>query len=369
MLRNLQIALLSALLACTWLAGCEKEKQKTVEVIRPVRTITVGATEAGRQRAFSGTAHAGLESRLSFKVPGTLKRLAVNAGDKVKKGALIGELDAKDFDLQVEQARANLTQAQAQSRNAKAAYARARELYTNRSVSKGELDAARAGSETAEASVKAASKQVQLLRQQRGYTRLTAPLAGSIAAVKVEINENVGAGQVVAVLTSGKDIEVRVTVPESVISKIKKGSKVMVSFDALPGKNFPSTVIEVGVSSVESGSTFPVAVQLDNTDPAIRAGMAAEVTFEFEKKTDKPRILIPAVAVGEDRRGRFVYLALETEPGFGKVVRRVVEVGELTGEGLEISNGLKAGDIVVTAGLSFLEDGRKVRLPKTKKIN
>ncbi len=129
MLRNLKIALLSSLLMVgVWLTGCEKEKQKAVEVIRPVRTITVGATEAGRQRTFSGTAHAGLESRLSFKVPGTLKRLAVNAGDKVKKGALIGELEAKDFDLQVEQARASLAQAQAQSRNAKAAYARAREL-------------------------------------------------------------------------------------------------------------------------------------------------------------------------------------------------------------------------------------------------
>lgn len=344
--------------------GCGKEEVQVEPALRPVRTVTVGSTTAGRQRTFSGTAHAGMESKLSFKVAGNVKRIAVKVGDRVKPGALIGELDAKDYSLQVEQAKASLAQAQAQLRNAQAAFKRTRELYANRSASKSEFDAARAGAESAEAAVNASKKQVQLLRQQLGYTRLTAPVAGSIADVKVENNENVAAGQVVAVLTSGKDIEVRVSVPEVVISKVKKGSQVKVRFDAVPGKEFSAVITEVGVSSVGKGTTFPVTARLNKTDPSVRAGMAAEVTFEFEKKADSKRIIIPGVAVGEDRKGRFVFLVEKAAEGVGVVRRKVVEAGELTGEGLEITRGLKDGDVVVTAGLRFLEDGLKVRLPQ-----
>lgn len=359
----LRITLASFLLLSN--PGCGKEEVQVEPVLRPVRTVTVGSTAAGRQRTFSGTARAGMESKLSFKVAGNVKRIAVKVGDNVTKGDLIGELDAKDYSLQVEQAKASLAQAQAQLRNAQAAFKRTRELYANRSASKSEFDAARAAAESAGAAVNASKKQVQLLRQQRGYTRLTAPVAGSIADVKVENNENVAAGQVVAVLTSGKDIEVHVAVPEVVISKVKKGSKVTVSFDALPDKSFSAVITEVGVSSVGAGTTFPVTARLTKTDPAIRAGMAAEVTFEFAKKDKgKKRIIVPSVAVGEDRKGRFVFIVEKAGEGVGAVKRRVVEVGELTGEGLEITKGLKDGDVVVTAGLRFLEDGIKVRLSR-----
>ncbi len=348
-------------------AACGKKEAPAEPVIRPVRVVRVTPTDAGRLRMFSGTARAGVESRLSFKVAGNIKRLAVHVGDRVKKGDLIAELDARDYDLRLEQARASLAQTNAQLRNAKAAYGRTRELYASRSASKSEFDIARAAAESAEASVGAASKQVQLARQQRQYTRLSAPVAGNIAATKVEVNENVGAGQVVALLSSGQDIEVLISVPEALIAQIKKGSQVAVRFDALPKSSFPATVAEVGVSSVEASTTFPVTVKLGRKHDAIRAGMAAEVTFEFGDKNAPPRILIPAVAVGEDQKGRFVYVASPTEAGFGQVKRREVKVGELTGTGLEIESGLRAGDIVVTAGLRFLEDGRKVRLPAEEK--
>ena len=162
--------------------------------------------------------------------------------------------------------------------------------------------------------------------------------------------------------TSGNEIEVRVSVPEVMIAKVIKGSLVEVRFDALPSKVFLATVTEVGISSIGLGTTFPVVVQLSKQDPAIRPGMAAEVTFRFDNASKQKRILIPAVAVSEDRDGRFVFVAKKTDKGEGIVKRRTVEVGELTSEGLEIENGLKEGEVVVTAGLRFLEDGQRVRL-------
>ncbi len=137
------------------------------------------------------------------------------------------------------------------------------------------------------------------------------------------------------------------------------------AFDALPEKAFKAKVEEVGVSAVESGTTYPVTVKLDEKDESIRAGMAAEVVFEFGDQQASSRMVLPIVAVGEDRKGRYIYVVKKAGPGVGVVKRLAVEVGELRGDGLEIKKGLKEGEVVVTAGLRFLEDGRKVRLPKT----
>ena len=73
-------------------------------------------------------------------------------------------------------------------------------------------------------------------------------------------------------------------------------------------------------------------------------------------------MLVPSFAVGEDRGGRFVFIVEETEPGFGIVHRRPVTVGNLTPDGLEVLAGLSDGERSITAGVSRLQDGRRVKL-------
>ena len=96
----------------------------------------------------------------------------------------------------------------------------------------------------------------------------------------------------------------------------------------------------------------------------MRSGMAAEVAFRFGSATGTDRILVPPFAVGEDRQGRFVFIAEPTEPGLAIARRKAVRVGELTTEGLEILDGLSDGDLLINAGVSRIEDGLKVRLPE-----
>jgi hypothetical protein len=92
--------------------------------------------------------------------------------------------------------------------------------------------------------------------------------------------------------------------------------------------------------------------------------MAAVVSFEFESEDQRERYLVPTVAVGEDRDGRFVYVVEPApgEPGYGIARRRAVTVGEITAEGLEVFRGLSDGDLVVTAGVSLITDGQKVKI-------
>ncbi|UCF19211.1 MAG: efflux RND transporter periplasmic adaptor subunit [Gemmatimonadota bacterium] len=351
-----------AVLLSLILISCGGAESEPEPVVRPVRYQQVFSTGGNRVRAFSGIARAGVESRLSFKVSGTVRQVAVAVGDSVRAGQLIAQLDPEDFRLQAQQAQASLTQARARERSARADYLRARQLYENNSISLSELDAARAASESAESTVRLYDQALELARLQLSYTSLTAPIDGAVAAVSVEQNENVQQGQSVVLLTSGSQLEVEVAVPEVLISQVREGSEVRVRLDALPDRRFDAVVTEVGVAATGAGMTYPVRVRLRESDPDIRSGMAAEVDFLFQSSDQRVLYLVPPAAVGEDREGRFVYVAEPTEGELAVVRRRPVEIGELIADGLEILEGLDDGDRVITAGWSKIEDGMTVRL-------
>ncbi|MBD3403449.1 efflux RND transporter periplasmic adaptor subunit [candidate division GN15 bacterium] len=342
---------------------CGSEEQAPEEVLRPVRYQPVYTTGGSRVRIFTGVAQASVESRLSFKVAGTVERVAVKVGDQVQADELVAALDPQDFRLQVQEAEAALEKARAEARNAAANYERVRQLYENMNASRSDLDAARAADESAKAQVEAAQNRLQLAQRQLDYTRLEAPIGGSIASVSIDVNENVAAGQAVALLTSGDRLEVEVAVPEILISQIREGQRVDVTFDALPGQTFPARVTEVGVAATGTVTTFPVTVLLEQAYDGLRPGMAAEVAFSFQTADGRERMLVPPFAVGEDREGRFVFTVERTGQAEGVVHRQPVQIGELTDQGLEILDGLSDGDLLVTAGVTKIDDGQRVKLP------
>lgn len=348
------------------LGACGEDEPEPEPVLRPVRYVQVFATGEARTRSFSGTARAALESDLSFTVAGTVRRVTVSVGDSVGGGAPIAELDPSDYALQVQDAEAAARRAEAESRNAASTYERVQRLYENNNASASDLSSARAGAEAAEAALESARSRLALARSQLEDTRLNAPVAGRVAAVTVEEGENVRAGQTVAVLTSGSRMEVEVGIPEVLIARVGRGDRVGVRFDALGDRTLGGRVTEVSVTADDRMNTYPVTVLLDAPDPDLRPGMVGEVAFGFEAEGGGPRIFVPPAAVGQDRQGRFVYvLEPDPDPGSeaGSVRRRPVRVGELTSGGLEILGGLEDGERVVTAGVSRIQDGQRVRVP------
>ncbi len=346
--------------------ACGGPEPETAPELRPVRTHRVEVSGATAVRTLAGVARAGVESRLSFRVAGTVVAVHASLGDTVRKGQALARLDPTDFELRVEEAEAALAQGQAGLRRAQADYERVRALYENNNASKSELDAARAAAESAEAQVRAVRKQLDLSEQQLGYTVLKAPIDGAVAEVEVEINEAVRSGEEVFLLTAGSRPEVEVAVPEVMITAIEMRQPVSVVFDALPGRTLAAEVTKIGVAAIGAASTFTVVARLVEEAPGVRPGMAAEATFRLRAPGRERRIVVPGVAVGEDREGRFVFVlergAGETA-GEGVVRRRAVEVGdEVQGlGGIEILAGLEAGEEVVTAGVRRLADGMRVR--------
>ena len=184
--------------------------------------------------------------------------------------------------------------------------------------------------------------------------------------VAAEVGENTSPGRPVAVLSSGARPEVKVTVPEAFISRIKRGAEAKVILSALAGQSFDAEMTEVGVTSEAMGATYPVIATILKPSAKIRAGMAAELAFELAGDKVAGSFSVPPSAVGEDRQGRYVWVAQKSGEGLAVVKRRAVKVGELSSGGLELSSGLKAGDLLITAGVSKIRDGLKVKLMAKK---
>ena len=352
--------ILSHFLLTLILIQCGK-KEIPSEIIRPVKTEQVFSSGGERTRTFSGIVQAGSQSKLSFKVSGTVQRVNVEIGSKVRAGQVLAELDPIDYEIQVKEAENARDQVHAREIQAQAQYERTRALYENRSASRSDLEAARAAYESAHEQDNIAKKRRKLARNQLEYTKLVAPLNGAISEVRVEENENIQTGQTVFILTSGSNLEVRLSMPEILISQVREGDDVSVTLDAVPGENFKAKVTEVGIATSTYATTYPVVIRLTETNPDIRPGMAAEVTFTFISSGTRDCFLVTPAAVGEDRLGRFVFIVESADSGYGFVRKKPVEIGELTSEGLEIFEGLKDGDYVVTAGVSRIQDSLKVR--------
>lgn len=341
--------------------ACGEEAVETAPQVRPVRSVEVGLAPDTVERVLAGVARSEVEARLSFRVAGTLERIAPRLGQQVSKDELLARLDPADLELRVGEAEAGLAAAKAAERRAEADYERARSLYENDNASLRELDVARSGAESAAAQVESATKRLEQARRQLGYAELRAPAAGSVVSIDVEVNENVGVGQTVLVLASTGPLEVEVAVPEGLINRLDVGLGAEVRFEALGERIFAGRLSELGVAAGVRSGSFDAVVTLVEPSAEIRSGMAADVRLRFSRGGPEG-ISVPSVSVLEDRSGRHVFV-LEGEPGGeGTAHRRVVVVGRILGHRIEILDGLEAGERIATAGVRRLVDGMTVRL-------
>ncbi|MEW8623836.1 MAG: efflux RND transporter periplasmic adaptor subunit [Candidatus Thiodiazotropha endolucinida] len=358
-----RLRLLFVGLLFTLMTACSEEPAKQETKLRPVKYVTIqSGADAIRDRVFSGITHAAQEAELSFKVSGTVKRVAVVVGDQVHQGDLIAELDSETYRVELEQARASLAKADATRRNAEAEYQRVRQLYTNDNASQNELDSALANAESAKAAYNADAQNVRLSKLNLQYTRLMVDADCSVADINIEPNENITAGTTVAQVNCGEGWEVKIAVPESLIGAFRTGLRGSVQFAALRGETFSGVVTEIGTAT-DGSTTFPVTLTLNKTPSLIRSGLAAEVTLQFTSNNgDGNRVYLAPAVVGQDESGTFVYVMEAGDtPGSAVLRRRSVEVGEISELGLEIIDGLSDGERVIVAGHKSARDGLIVR--------
>ncbi|MEM7467491.1 MAG: efflux RND transporter periplasmic adaptor subunit [Pseudomonadota bacterium] len=363
MIEKIAKTILIAVIFALILSACsEAELPPSVDIIRPVKFFDLVEVSESAARTYSGSVEADTQANISFRVSGTLLNLPVEVGDRVEKGKLLAQLDSRDLTIGVREAEAQLSNARATLRNADSNYDRIRELYENDNTSKSELDSVRAAAESAKAQLRVAQQAVSNSRLQLSYSKVYAPASCEVSDKFVKVNENIAPGQSVLKLNCGTCADVRVSVPETVIGRIGRGDRVSVQVDAFPNQQFEAAVDEVAVAMDAESSAFPVVVKLKDGCDLVRAGMAAEVNFRFNAEASSKRLIVPGIALGEDRHGRYVFVLEPAEEGLWRAKRRAVEVDTEVQNGFNILSGLSAGERIVTAGVRRISDDMLVKL-------
>ncbi len=318
------------------------------EVVRPVMAMQVTDSDPFSERWFPGRAKATREANIAFEVPGRLIERPVEVGDVVEKGQLLAKLDPRDFANSLNKARAIGDRTEAyRDRIALAAQSGA--------VSRQDLT-------NAEAEFEATAAEVEIRAKALQDSELYAPFDGTVSSIPVENFENVQAKQVIMRVLDTSKIEMVIGIPESLISNAPYVKAVRVRFSALPGREFPAKIIEVGNEASEATRTYPVNLLMEQPEDAeILPGMAGEasgwVEVPGEETGQSLEVRISALST-DDNQKSYVWVV---DPEAQTVRRREVEVGETISRGVVV-RGLERGEWVAIAGTRALRDGQKVRI-------
>ncbi len=338
------------------LAGCGKEENKeTAPIVRPVKTATVKGFSIG-EYTFPGTVDAGRKLIMSFRISGRLIELPVKEGNNVEKGQLIARLDPKEYQIALNQAKAEYSKAEAD-------YRRYQILYEKNAVPRADLDLYRSKRDVAKSKLDEAKTNLS-------YTYLRAPFAGQIGNRYVENFMDVKAQDPIVDLNDNSTVEIKVNLPEGLIIPFKAYGnsliiKVFAEFEGKDGMvSYPISLKEIASRADTQTQTFQATFQMPQpNDLTLLPGMTANVRLVINVKKDvdlKIPIAIPAIAViGGEGSDNFVWVVDEHNM---TVHKQKVKVGEMRGsEEITILEGLNGGESIVVAGLSQLEEGMKVR--------
>ena len=323
-------------------------------VIRPLKTVLIGAPHAAAGRKYPGRVQPNQQVDLAFQVAGPLIEFPVRNGQEVVAGELIARIDPRDFENDLAAARAEFAEA-------KALYQRMERLYQDGSASQVEYEREKKNYEVKEAAAKQAEKDLD-------DTNLRAPFAGRIANTLVENYQNVRAKQPVVSLQDISSVEIEVNVPEQRIAVAKEDREAyrfVATFDYLPGREFEVTLLEFATEADPATQTYAVTFAMPSPeDLNIFPGMTATVE-SFDRSPpegQRAAFAVPIDAVPVDGRGQhYVWVVRSAEDGTGAVHRVDVQVGEMVQDDILVLDGLEQGQHIAAAGVHLLQEGQRVR--------
>lgn len=365
----MRFALPLVLVSSLTLSACGEEGAAEAPPPPPVVKYEIVSERAsGQIRRISGKVEAADRSALGFQVGGRVLEVNASVGDQVLPGQTLAVLDRTDFQLAVDTARSRLASARARFGDARDDLNRKSALVDNGFVTRAAVDSASASVNAAAADVEVAENDLERALTDLDRTQLLAPFAGTVAVRQIDPFVDVSAGQTLFELDSDAALEIRLLVPETLIRDVDYGQTVSVSFPTLDEQTYAGTVSQIA-SRAETGNAFTVKVALsDATTADVRAGMTANVAFNFQTYLDgREAYLIPLTAIYlKDARPRDIQQPQAPVFVFnedsGTVEQRMIEIGDLRGNDIEVYSGLDEGDKIVTAGVAFLYDGMPARL-------
>lgn len=338
--------LVLALAASGLLMACGGSDKKEDDVkVRNVMTVTPLNRQESAVKNFSGLVKENSTVSLSFRTAGQIQNILVKEGSHVKRGQLVATLDTKDYQLQVDAA-------QTQYNQLKNEVERLRQLHEGKSLSGNDYEKAVSGLEQLRI-------QLQNAKNQLSYTRLTAPVDGTIQKVNFEPSEMVNAGLPVMDLIDTRGMEVEINVPAEVYRQL---SNMTDAYCMAAGERYELHRTSV-LTKADANQLFTVRYAIDGR---LNAGVNVDVYIELGGDATMSGLSIPAHAIFEEGGKPYVWVVEQ-----GDVVKRhAITLNGVDSEGMAVvGSGISATDRVVKAGVKALHEGDKVKVVTQRKTN
>jgi membrane fusion protein (multidrug efflux system) len=359
-LRNsLLMAGVVAAIAAAGCAGTEAETATAVDTTRtiPVRTATVQTRDLAETLSLTGTLDPRAEVIVVPEIAARLERVLHNEGDRVARGQLLAVLDDADFRLARDRAKAALDVAEANRAHARAEKERADSLLKTGGITDKDHLAAQVAVQVAEASTAQAQSELAIAERQMGRSQIAAPIGGRIAKRHADAGSIVAAGTPLYTIVDDSVFEFRSAVPSGDFGKIRVGEPVAVTVDALPGFVTEGEVNRISPQVDARSRSFEAIIRVPGR-PQLVSGLFAR--GEVKVRDVPGSLTVPPAALlrdGSDPSKAQTYVVANN-----KVERRDVTVGVEVPDAIQVTSGLKAGDVVVVDPPSALGPGTQVQV-------
>jgi HlyD family secretion protein len=326
--------------------------------------VRVTAVETGaltRRLGFIGDIEGQTEINVFSFVPDRLLAVDAKEGDRVKAGQTLAVVRASSLGEGVKQVAAGLDAVRAQLTSLQDQQSRLKRLEGSGAVTSSQILAVDAQVAAAQAQGRQFEAMLGQARQRRGDAVITAPVAGVIGKVFVEVGD-IAAPQIpICTIVDLDHVKIVVRVPEPDLPLLAVGQTVEVEIAAKPGEPVHGSVTRVGPVLDRLSRTASLEIDLENPDHALKPGMLARVSVEVERRDGVVWAPKDALTVTNEREGdQSLYRAVIIEGG--KAVERLVLLG-LEDEGrVEVLKGLEAGETLVVSGQHLVVDGDPVRV-------
>jgi len=339
---KLWITALSAIVSIS-LIGCgDSSGNKLSNTSINVEVKTTTNYDGSQEIAYSGTIEESETIPLSFSSMGTVASVFVSDGEFVKKGQLLAVLNDESYKNAYEMSLASQKQAED-------AYKRLLPMYKNGNLPEIKLVEVETGLQQAKSATAIAQKSLD-------DCKLYSPVDGVVGKRSIEPGMTALPNLASINIVKIEKVFARVPVSENEISLVKKGSKAKIKIAALNNSEFTGTVEEIGVMADPLAHTYKIKIGIANSNRQIKPGMICNVSLN--KSTGTSGLFVSSRAVLVDEQGKsFVYAV-----NGNRAVRKYVKTGKLLKNGVEIIEGLEAGEQVVVAGQQKLVDGSLVQI-------
>ncbi|HSB05540.1 MAG TPA: efflux RND transporter periplasmic adaptor subunit [Thermodesulfobacteriota bacterium] len=385
-------------------ASCGKKEEAVIEkptTIQGVKIETIKSSPVTEEYEAVGTVHSKTTTVLSSKTMGNILAVHFREGDRVRTGQLLIEIDDRDTRAQLQKAQAGLREVQdaldeidqniraaESSRNAAeagkslalATFSRFKALLEQKSVSPQEFDEVQAKLKVAEAELDRAERMLQALQARKGqilakmdqvkaditsaqvyvgYSRILAPMNGIVVSKQAEVGLLAAPGVPLLTLEDGSRYRLEVSAEESMLKRVRLGTPVRVSIDALGSQEFSSRVSEIVPASDPASRSYTVKIDLFDEkgrpvdQPALRSGLFGRARFVVGQKQ---ALKIPRKAILQ--RGQLVSVFMVDESNILHL--RLIKTGKQYEDQAEVLSGLNDGERIVIEGLEKVKEGDRV---------